>query len=240
MVLLDYANVPAAALRPGLAALVKRVLAVLPSDALPRESKIVCRLYGGWYEGLRPSPQARELERAIRRRFPARFPFGAPARDRVARVEVELARSLRAAPKHDLHHTYRRRGAPRGLDARPLPFEGCARPGDCPLAPVHHLVNSERCPAVSCRVGASEVFLRTEQKLVDTMLTADLIQISGPGPTHIAVVTSDDDIWPGIYMATGRGAVVHHIRPAPSARRWPYASGVPTGYREYTLAGAAS
>lgn len=240
MVLLDYANVPSSALRRGVADLVGRVLTVLPPEALPHGLRVVCRLYGGWYEGRGLSKEAQELAGAIRAAFPVAVRLGPPAHGRAVQVSVELARSLRIAPNHDLHHTFRRRGAPRGLVAHSLPFVDCLRPRHCPLEPVHHLLASGLCPEPSCEIGVSGVFRRAEQKLVDTMLTADLIQISRPGSSHIVVVTNDDDIWPGIYTAVNQGAVVHHIRPTPSVRHWPYASAVPKGYYEYSLARAAS
>lgn len=240
MVLLDYANVPSSAFRRGVVDLVRRVLTVLPPEALPHGLRVVCRIYGGWYEGRGLSKEAQELAGAIRAAFPVTVRLGPPAQGRAVQVSAELARSLRIAPNHDLHHTFRRRSAPRGLVAHSLPFTNCLRPRRCPLEPVHHLLDSGLCPESSCEVGVSGVFLRAEQKLVDTMLTADLIQISRPGPSHIVVVTSDDDMWPGIYTAVNQGAVVHHIRPAPSVRHWPYASAIPKGYYEYSLARAAS
>ena len=73
------------------------------------------------------------------------------------------------------------------------------------------------------------------QKLVDTMLTADLIQVSRPAATHIAVVTSDDDLWPGIYTALSQGATVHHVRPSPSPESKYYETETEIGYRPYSL-----
>lgn len=73
------------------------------------------------------------------------------------------------------------------------------------------------------------------QKLVDTVLTADLIQVSPPASTQIAVVTSDDDLWPGIYTALSQGATVHHVRPSRSPEADDYETETETGYRPYSL-----
>lgn len=81
--------------------------------------------------------------------------------------------------------------------------------------------------------------MRAEQKMVDTMLTVDLIHASRTAPhggrQQVAVVTNDDDIWPAIYMAVSQGVLVHHIRPT-SRERWPYAAALAAGYAEYSLA----
>ena len=56
-----------------------------------------------------------------------------------------------------------------------------------------------------------QVLTRTEQKLVDTMLVADLIHLASSGETSVAVVSSDDDMWPGMLMAMSHGAQIVHI-----------------------------
>ena len=242
-VLLDYDNVPRTDLRRGLPAYIARLLSVLPTTALPHLGRAVCRLYGGWYEERLPSRTANELAEVIGDAFPPKLWVSSPEGKRAVRVSVQLARSLRVSPGADLFHTYRPRGAPRGLTARSLPFTGCAQPRECPLSPVHHLLARDACPVLSCQVSISDVVTRAEQKLVDTMLTADLIHASRPTPRggrpQVAVVTNDDDIWPGIYMAAKEGALVHHIRPTPR-KPWPYAAVLSSGYTEYSLGLAAS
>lgn len=242
-VLLDYDNVPRADLRRGLPAYLTRVLSVLPSTVLPHGAGAVCRLYGGWYEERRLSRRAEDLADATGDAFPPELWLPSPEGERAVRVSVELARSLRIEPGIDFFHTYRPRGAPRRLAARSLPFAGCSHPHGCPLGPVRDLLAGGACPALSCEVAPSEVFMRAEQKLVDTMLTSDLIHAARTAPDggrpQVAVVTNDDDIWPGIYTAAKQGALVHHIRPT-LGDRWPYAAPLSAGYAEYSLAPPAS
>ena len=52
---------------------------------------------------------------------------------------------------------------------------------------------------------------RREQKLVDTMIVADLIHLASRGETPIGLVSSDDDMWPGILSALNIGASVIHV-----------------------------
>lgn len=236
-VLMDYDNLPRADLRRGLPAYLTHLLSLLPVTALPHRASAVCRLYGGWYEERRLSRRAKDLAGVTGEGFPPELWLSSSEGERAVRVSVELARSLRIKPGIDFFHTYRQRGAPRGLAARSLPFAGCAQPHECPLGPVHDLLARDACPAVSCGVAVSDVVTRAEQKLVDAMLTADLIHASRTalrgGRPQVAVVTNDDDIWPGIYMAVSEGAQVHHIRPTPR-KQWPYAAVLSSGYAEYS------
>lgn len=234
-ILVDYDNVPQAVRRHGLLDLMGRVLSLLPPAALPRGSRASCRLYGGWFEKRTLSPRAQVLATEIRRTFPTVLRLGVAASPRPIEVEVELARSLRARPDRHLFHTYRPRNPPRRLASRPLPFTGCALPGDCPLAPVHRLLEVDACPQAPCEATTRDILMVPAQKLVDTMLTADLIQVSRPAATHIAVVTSDDDLWPGIYTALSQGATVHHVRPSPSPESKYYETETEIGYRPYSL-----
>ena len=234
-VLVDYDNVPHAVRQDGLSDLLGRVLSPLPPEALPGGAGARCRLYGGWFEKRVLSPRARELDAEIRRAFPATLSLVATADPRPIEVEVELAHSLDIRPRRFLFHTYRRRSPPRGLASRPLPFTGCVRPGDCPLVPVHRLLEGGSCPQASCGATTRDILTLPVQKLVDTMLTADLIQFSRTAPAHLAIVSSDDDMWPGIYTALSQGATIHHVRPSPAPESEYYETATETGYHPYSL-----
>ena len=234
-VLLDYDNVPPNFRQRGLPDLLERIMSLLPRAALPHGAFVACRLYGGWYEARTLSPRAQKLLGEIRSTFPLVLRLPSRDRVRVITVDADLARSLLIRPTQEIFHTFRRRGVPRHLASRPLPFAGCQRPRQCPLAPVHDLLSRDQCPEDACAVRSADVFMVPAQKLVDTMLTTDLIQDTRSPAAHTAIVTSDDDIWPGIYMALNQGATVHHICPAPSTQAWPYASSLRDRYFSYDL-----
>jgi uncharacterized LabA/DUF88 family protein len=59
---------------------------------------------------------------------------------------------------------------------------------------------------------------RTEQKLVDTMIAADLFALHLQSSRRIAVVTSDDDLWPPIKLLLQLGVQVFHIHTIPGRR----------------------
>jgi hypothetical protein len=74
------------------------------------------------------------------------------------------------------------------------------------------LMSSGGCSTPGCGVGVSEVLFRAEQKLVDTMLVADLIYFATQNRDRLVVVSSDDDVWPGIHTAVIHGAKIHHVQ----------------------------
>ena len=67
------------------------------------------------------------------------------------------------------------------------------------------------------------------------MLVADLIHLSA-SPQGVGVVSSDDDIWPGIRMALSAGASIFHIH-SKKGQGTPefYQGRLPSTYREFHL-----
>jgi hypothetical protein len=68
----------------------------------------------------------------------------------------------------------------------------------------------------------SALISTTEQKLVDSMLTADLIHLAHSGEQFVAIVSSDDDMWPGIITAVHAGAHVLHVQTSGLQQFSPY------------------
>lgn len=92
------------------------------------------------------------------------------------------------------------------------------------------------CPTPKCTVELDKVLLRAEQKLVDTMLVTDLIHYSMHQKETIVVVTSDDDVWPGIHSAIVHGANIHHVQTIPGRVTPTYYSKLVSGtYHQYTM-----
>jgi len=74
---------------------------------------------------------------------------------------------------------------------------------------------------------------RSEQKLVDTMLTADMIYLAQAGVKDVCLVSSDDDLWVGIRTAILLGANVTQIHTMPGRDLAAfYARGVGPGYTQ--------
>lgn len=172
------------------------------------------RLYGGWNGPSAPTHRASQLEALIQSDFP--FVFLDTARSTQIKVSGELAQSLARIPRQILPHTFRQRQGPPKLQCQNASQLGCTVAA-CPINFVHGLFDQARCPEPTCMRTIEQVLLRSEQKLVDTMLVSDLIHFAGSGEREIAVVSSDDDIWPGILMALDIGARLIHLRPKNSS-----------------------
>jgi uncharacterized LabA/DUF88 family protein len=109
------------------------------------------------------------------------------------------------------------------------------RSDNCPIEVVADFINSQICPAAGCPATPSVLFTHVEQKLVDTMIVADLIYLAHRGDTTIAIVTSDDDMWPGIITAISAGAHVVHVQTGATKPVLPYLQVVNGKYTQLGL-----
>lgn len=235
IVLIDYDNVPALSQQRGVKILVQQILDELPERALPHGSEVSVRIYGGWYRLTSLTKRAQLLVEAIDANFPAPLALSGANARRVVRVRVALARSLLVDPGRRVFHTYRPRGIPENLAAEQLPFAGCIDHVACPLAPIVGLLSANACGVTGCKAAIENVMTKPEQKLVDTMLTADLIDCA-VGGAHITLVSTDDDFIPGIFSALQRGVTLHHVHTRPGRRTGLiYRKDLPATYREYSI-----
>lgn len=207
IVLVDYDNVRLG--RRGLRYFASRLLDGVGFGWCSGESSIRCRLYGGWFDGARLSGRAQRLVPEIQSEFPLRMAVSDGVSAVRVRVSMELASSL-VGDRVALTHTFRRRSLPAGLACARPPFTGCARPSQCAVAGTAPFINGDECPHPRCDVTPRDVLGRNEQKLVDSMLVVDLVRLARTSEP-IVLVSSDDDMWPGIREALLRGARVLHV-----------------------------
>ena len=234
-VLVDYYNIDRVNRQRGAAWIVQRVFDTISAEALAGAGRFRVRFYGGWYGKASLSQHGQALSAELDALFPASLVVGTRYTSLRLRVLAELASSMLVDPTHDVLHTLRRGRRPR-YDVRPLPFLGCAEPADCPIAPIEALVDRKKCPADSCSTPIARVFPRTrQQKLVDTMLVADLIYLACATRGPVVVVSTDDDLWPGIRTALHLGLPVHHVHTENRTTPGMYASAVTDSYHEYRL-----
>ena len=236
VMLIDYDNVESAVRQEGVAGVIHRILHLLPEDVLSPVTHVAARLYGGWYNERLLTEAAQKLRGDIEHHFPFVVPLLTPGRRSGILVSAELALALSISPNVHLMNTYRIRSAPRNLRAEDYPFAKCVSPtAGCPLHATHHLLTTNRCPEPGCPVRIREVITRPEQKLVDTMLTADLVYVARR-PSTVIVASSDDDLWPAIHTAVHLGTTIHHVHPI-GGRRTPdiYAATVEKNYFQYSF-----
>lgn len=210
LVLVDYDNIDPTIIRLGIVHSVNRIVSKIDPPEVDGNHRIKIRLYGGWYLNNRFTHQAQTLSTDIS----ANFPNTALLSDNTTSVIVncEMAYSILADPTNHLFNTFRPRGIPSGLKAHdPTISCGCTNTS-CPIVTTHQFLTNNICGACNT-VRPEHVFYRGEQKLVDTMLTSDLI-FSSNQPANLGVVSSDDDFWPGIKttLASGKKVIQLHTR----------------------------
>ena len=216
--LVDYENVDVVHRNRGIQHIIEYTINLLGSTAFCSADRVVVRLYGGWFLGSDLSVVAQDLVTELDACFPRPVYLQPYHERRPILVRAELARSLLIDPPFDLFFTYRKRGFPRGIKCYRVPFEGCTDSNACPLGIIPQFFSRASCHATDCRVAPKDVLFRAEQKLVDTMLTSDLITLAHEGATAIAVTSNDDDLWPGIRTACHLGTHIYHVHPLRGGR----------------------
>jgi uncharacterized LabA/DUF88 family protein len=74
------------------------------------------------------------------------------------------------------------------------------------------LTASASCGNSGCSSQLGDVLVRDEQKMVDTLIVADIAhQVFKAMATDVVVVSSDTDMWPGVLLALRSGCAVTHI-----------------------------
>lgn len=205
----------------------------LISKFLPTEindKNVTIRLYGGWYENNSITRKAQNLNAEILKDFP-RTEILCDKKTSVI-VNIELAVSLTSAPRIELFNTFRKRGFPSGVQSHDPRTKGCSIT-DCPIVEVYDFFQSNKCNTCNT-IRPEHIIFRQEQKLVDTMLTSDLISICQNNKI-VSVVSSDDDIWPGILTGVISGAKVYHMQTKARTTPVHYSKTVTTNYFQKNL-----
>lgn len=215
LLLIDYDNVDQAERRSGLDHVLRKAVSLVDRPGLNVLSVRV-RLYGGWYEGGMLTRLGQTLGAELRAISPVRYV--SPHIDQPILVRGELAVSILAAPKALVSNTFRKKGYPRNLRCEQRPWLECVDNSNCPLAAVQRFVESDSCDASGCWVRPAHILHKQEQKVVDSMMVADIIDYATTPESIVGVVSRDDDIWPGLYMACRTAAEVIHVSTSPSPR----------------------
>jgi uncharacterized LabA/DUF88 family protein len=208
-VLVDYENLPLKVKNRPITALGEQLFFGIRhlTDSSKKLTRIHLRLYGGWYQEADLTKRAQYLSRQLA----SDFPVIKREADRTICIEGALAASLLSEPQFVWLHTYRERGeAGATLYAKEPHAISCYASG-CPAALFRHFVNTRSCPKGSCDKHLHDVLERREQKLVDSMMICDVLELSRQGADQIVVVTSDDDLWPAIRTAVNAGTKLHQV-----------------------------
>lgn len=234
-VLVDYDNVHVSYRQRGLAHVVQAIVDAIGPSVLMGTHRLTVRLYGGWLTDTGTSPAAQRLAGAV-----GTFPRAVQVTDGTKSVSlivsVVFAYSLLCEPAVHFPGTYRER-SPTNLMCLPGPFASCGAAGACVLNGLPAFINAGRCPEPSCSLLRDDVLSRPEQKLVDTLLIADLLHLAHTNAQDpLVVVSTDDDMWPGIRLALLDGHRVLQIHPVPGrSLHSRFIVRLPSGYSQATL-----
>lgn len=206
---IDYDNIAPALTRAGPIALARALMTLLPVDILRGFDSLRVRLYGGWREQGNLTTGAQRLVPDLRANSPSMLNVAGLSKQ--LRLTVELADHQLGAGAL-LAETFVRDRSPRKFRARPTPWASCTAPSACGLSSLSGCNYRTACAVSECQVTAAEIFVRDEQKMVDTMMVADIafeaLKMRAP---EIVVVSSDVDMWPGILLALSSGCSVTQI-----------------------------
>lgn len=234
-ILVDYDNVHELLRHRGLPYIAQQVADAVGASVIARLPRLRMRLYGGWLESRVATKRAQAVAAEA-----ANGPFVVSVTgDKTVHrslVAVELAWGPVDEPKIYFSHTFRKRSVNENVRSLAVPYPGCRNVVSCPIGDLERFLKNRQCSMSACNVAPKDVLVRDEQKLVDTMLVTDLLALSRGGATEVAVVSTDDDMWPGVRLALTWGVRVFHIHPVPG-RSTPshLLVSLPGGYSQATL-----
>lgn len=213
VVLVDYDNIDKSILRLGIFYVINKIVSKIDPNEVINGRHVTVRLYGGWYEHSSFTIRAQNLSVDISSSFPNTLMLSDNRTSVI--VNCEMAYSLLADPTNHLFHTYRTRGIPTGLKASHPRNCGCSSI-NCPIENVFYFITNNICNVCNV-VTPEDILYRGEQKLIDTMLTSDLIY-SFNLSSNLCIVSSDDDFWPGIMttLTLGKKVVQIHTKARPT------------------------
>ena len=221
-VLIDYDNVPANVWAPGPIAAAEALCARLPASVVGSEKELTVRLYGGWRSASKATARAQKLIPQLdaeSHRYVSRPGHSAEAAK--IRLVVQLALSpLGSSSVFDT--TLARERSIRSFRPRASSGSPCADPSACGLGFLTNLTHQSLCLTSGCASTPQDLLVRDEQKMVDTLMVADMAHAAFVDcDRDIVVITSDTDIWPGVLLAIKGGCAVTQVHPKQSASTHP-------------------
>lgn len=213
-VLIDYDNVPSALWSPGPIEAASAICAQLPAAVIGSEPDLVVRLYGGWKTNSVSTQRAQGLMAHLTMGHTYIQRPGHSTDAKKIRFVVQLA--LGPIGGNGVFATTLQTDRPlRSFRPKPNPA-GCVSSDACGMRSIGDLRHNTPCSEGACAITAKDVLVRDEQKMVDTLMVADLAHITFVDKhDDVVVVSSDADIWPGILLAIKGGCAVTQVHATP-------------------------
>ena len=221
LILIDYDNLSSNQ-KSSIQLLIEQILCHLANtDQLDKFIKGDVRVYGGWYEEDKLTALAAQLNMIFQDPVTGKV-FDKNGQEILYNFQILLAQSLLSAPTQDFWRTYRKKSNPsRGIRFS-QEMKSCSFSGNV-MAQVKTLITTGLCPHSDCPNYSEEnlVIYRAEQKMVDTLMSCDLVYsaIISPDSDYVIVVSGDDDFYPALVLAGQfNNCSLVHVIPKASAQ----------------------
>ena len=210
-VFVDYDNVQAAHTSAGAMNLARMIVSLLPTSVLVQYAAVAVRLYGGWRSSGKLTRLAQRLIPDIRQGSPGVITANHEGANVSLRLIVELA-DKPIGTTSPLEETLVYERDLRKFRTKALPWQHCANVGSCGFGVFLSVGHASACGDRNCTMKLGDVLVRDEQKMVDTLIVADMAQcVHIAKASDIVVVSSDTDMWPGVLLALRAGCSVIHV-----------------------------
>lgn len=207
----DYDNVQASHTSAGAVNLARMLVSLLPTSVLVQYTAVVVRLYGGWRSKANLTRLAQRLVPDIRKNSPCVVTIQHEGVTVNLRLTVELA-DKPIGTASPLEETLVFDRDLRKFRVRAHPWHHCASAGNCGFGAFSSIGHGSACQNSGCSIRLGDLLVRDEQKMVDTLIVADVAQTVHVGKANdLVVVSSDTDMWPGVLLALRAGCSVIHI-----------------------------
>jgi len=218
-VLVDYDNLGGFRASNTLDVIIRHIESRIHDLFLEGVSRIEVRLYDGWFLGQSLTRQAQTLAAQIQSNFPATIQRENSSGITETRIlSVGFARSGLFLPSVGLSETFMPGRSVGNIQINQSGWRGCASPANCSLQAVERFLRDEECSLGACSVTPHDLLQRNEQKQVDTLLVADLAELTlRQAVKRVAIVSSDVDMLPGVLLCLTAGAAVCHVHTSPGA-----------------------
>lgn len=213
-VVIDYNNIPPLTRSRGLRYIAEQIARCLGPSAVGKYRRLQLRFYDGWYQLQTLTHLAQTISAEMQQSFPLMVTLPSSGTNVRAVVVAEMAFSLHCDPHVHIWHTFRQRIGQANVMCKLPPTAGCVA-NPCTLASLPSFFSQHRCPGVNCTLTTEDLIVRDEQKLVDTMMVADLLSLHLTSTEELVIVSSDDDLWPAMRLLLHRGHTLYHIHTNP-------------------------
>lgn len=217
ILLIDYDNLSPQQKETGILDLAVGILFRIPFESNVRSADCHIRIYGGWFEEDRITNLAEQIIRKIGKDFPC-VKYIDPHEGRIAiKFQAELALGLLQEPNRFLSHTYRSNKRLTNVRIEKPDQVGCFDP-DCILKDLKKLIKKGRCPKKTCQITGNLIY-RSEQKIVDALISCDLVYAADKLADLVILVSGDDDFVPPLRTAALNEKTVIRFNTTPNNRR---------------------